>query len=283
MIQLNSAISPLAFYDDISLQHHRRDYAFGAVFPLITKSDMLLPFQFCIESGSSIYNVTLHRLNSSVTSDITTKLKERGLSVSVYSDFSLVTYPGKFSVSEINAEGFYYLSITISGSKYYSEVFTSVNDVSKYLCLEYKNSQNFQLTGGMINFDNNFSFKCYLDTQVGKPEYSFEEEATERMGYAFIESQVSKKTFRFTVVVPEYLCDALRIVRLCDTKSVYSRGRNYSLSTFSMEPDWEDQGDLASVEVEFETDTVIANIGGYKTELLGGDFNNDFNNDFKIE
>ena len=48
-----------------------------------------------------------------------------------------------------------------------------------------------------------------------------------------------------------------------------------------MEPDWEDQGDLASVECEFETDTVIANIGGYTPEIVGGDFNSDFNNDFK--
>ena len=28
---------------------------------------------------------------------------------------------------------------------------------------------------------------------------------------------------------------------------------------------------------------VIANIGGYTPELVGGDFNNDFNNDFDIE
>ena len=48
-----------------------------------------------------------------------------------------------------------------------------------------------------------------------------------------------------------------------------------------MEPKWEDQGDLASVECEFETDTIIANIGGYAPELAGGDFNDDFNNDYK--
>ena len=37
-----------------------------------------------------------------------------------------------------------------------------------------------------------------------------------------------------------------------------------------MEPEWEDQGDLAAVECEFETDTVIANIGGYTPSLSGG-------------
>ena len=47
-----------------------------------------------------------------------------------------------------------------------------------------------------------------------------------------------------------------------------------------MEPKWEDQGDLAAVECEFETDTVIANIGGFVPKKLGGDFNNDYNEDF---
>ena len=101
------------------------------------------------------------------------------------------------------------------------------------------------------------------------------------MGYAFIESQVSKKVYKFTFVAPEYLCDALRIVRLCDTKLIHSKRQMYELTTFNMDVEWQEQGDLASVECEFETDTVIANIGGYTPVLKGGDFNNDFNNDYK--
>ena len=49
------------------------------------------------------------------------------------------------------------------------------------------------MKNGAVDFSDNFKFKCYLKTQVGKPEYSFEEEATERLGYSFIESQISKK------------------------------------------------------------------------------------------
>ena len=76
---------------------------------------------------------------------------------------------------------------------------------------------------------------------------------------------------------------ALRIVRLCESKQITSKLQTYDLTTFSMEPEWEDQGDLAAVECEFETDTVIANISGYVPSLSGGDFNDDFNNDFDIE
>ena len=101
------------------------------------------------------------------------------------------------------------------------------------------------------------------------------------MGYTFIESQVSKKIYKFTFIAPEYLCDALRIVRLCENKQIINKSQVYDLTTFNMEPKWEDQGDLASVECEFETDTIIANIGGYAPELLGGDYNDDYNNDYK--
>lgn len=164
----------------------------------------------------------------------------------------------------------------------YSDVFTVCNKVDDYLLIEYSNSYNFELKNGVVDFSDNFKFKCYLNTQVGKPEYDFEEEATERMGYTFIESQVSKKIYKFTFIAPEYLCDALRIVRLCENKQITSKSQVYDLTTFNMEPEWEDQGDLASVECEFETDTVIANISGYEPVKLG-DFNIDYNDDYNIK
>jgi hypothetical protein len=84
------------------------------------------------------------------------------------------------------------------------------------------------------------------------------------MGYTFIESQVSKKTYRFVALAPEYLCDALRIVRLCNNKVIEAEGRVYRALTFSIDPAWEEQGDLASIECEFEIDSVISNIGNLK-------------------
>lgn len=280
---VNNNISPLPFYGNIALQNHRKDYAFGQVYPLITYKSMLLPFQVVFASGTSISWVRLYNFNTGKFIDITRSMKENGLTIKSYTGFKVLKYPGTLPVVEIKHEGLYYLAISISGQTIYSDVFTVCNRVDDYLLLEYSNSYNFELKGGMVDFSDNFKFKCYLNTQVGRPEYDFEEEATERMGYTFIESQVSKKIYKFTFLAPEYLCDALRIVRLCDNKQITSKLQTYDLTTFSMEPEWEDQGDLAAVECEFETDTVIANIGGYEPELAGGDFNNDFNNDFNIE
>lgn len=282
---MNNNISPLPFYDNIALQNHRKDYAFGQVYPLITYSNRLLPFQVVLATGTSVSWVRLYNFNTGDYIDITASMNENGLAIKSYSSFKLLKYPGNLPIVEIKNEGFYYLAISISGlGVIYSDVFTVTNRIDDCLLLEYYNSYNFELKNGVVDFSDNFRFKCYLNTQVGKPEYTFEEEATERMGYTFVESQVSKKIYKFTFVAPEYLCDALRIVRLCDTKQITSKSQVYDLTTFNMEPEWEDQGDLASVECEFETDTVIANIGGYKSSgvVKNGDFNSDFNNDFSV-
>lgn len=278
---VNNNISPLPFYDNIALQNHRKDYAFGQVYPLITYKNMLLPFQVVLANGTTINYVRLYNFNTGKYIDITASMKENGLTIKSYTSFKLLKYPGTLPVIEIKHEGLYYLAISISGlGIIYSDVFTVTNKIDDYLLLEYSNSYNFELKNGVVDFSDNFKFRCYLNTQIGKPEYDFEEEATERMGYTFIESQVSKKIYKFTFLAPEYLCDALRIVRLCENKRITSKQQTYEAITFNMEPEWEEQGDLAAVECEFETDTVIANIGGYTPKLLGGDFNNDFNNDF---
>lgn len=281
---VNNNISPLPFYDNIALQNHCKDYAFGQVYPLITYKNMLLPFQVVLASGTSISWVRLYNFNTGKFIDITRSMKENGLTIKSYTGFKLLKYPGTLPVVDIKHEGLYYLLIGIYGlGNIYSDVFTVCNKVDDYLLLEYRNSYNFELKNGIVDFSDNFKFKCYLNTQIGKPEYDFEEEATERMGYTFIESQVSKKIYKFTFLAPEYLCDALRIVRLCENKKITSKLQIYDLTTFNMEPEWEDQGDLAAVECEFETDTVIANIGGYEPKLARGDFNNDYNNDYKTE
>ena len=284
MKQINNNISPFPFYDDISRQNHRKDYAFGQIYPLVIYKNMLLPFQFCVSSGTSVSEAKLYTKEGVLVADILSNLKEIGLVVKSYTGFKLVKYPGTLPVNAIKHEGQYYIRLRLNSGKYfYSDIFTVYNRVDDYLELEYNNSYNFELKNGMIDFSDSFKFKCYLPTQIGKPEYDFEEEATERMGYTFIESQVSKKLYKFTFLAPEYLCDALRIVRLCNDKQITSKGQVYDLTTFNMKPEWEEQGDLAAVECEFETDTVISNIGGYEHELLGGDFNNDYNNDFNIE
>lgn len=292
MAFINSSMSPLPFYDSMALWNHKRSYAFGQVYGLITYRNMLMPFQFVLSGeGHDTYRllpryVILVNVDTGEELRIGTSMIEAGLEIKHYDDdFSVIRYPGILPIASLKEEGRYYFKITLKSAGYptvetVSEIFTISNNVDDCIQLEYSNSYNFELKNGMVDFSDNFKFRCYLQATIGKPDYEFEEEATERMGYSFMESQVSKKVYHFTFLAPEYLCDALRIVRMCEDKRIISKNKNYELISFSMEPDWQDQGDLAAVECSFETDTVIANIGGYTPKLLGGDFNPDYNKDF---
>ncbi len=280
-------LSPLKFYDALEKQERYKSYAYGHISPVIMPFNILYPFQFVAHASINsiayayIYDAST---NEKVTNNIITALRGDGLTIKNVNGYKVVMFPGIFPVQEVEFKGAYYISLTTDkGITYYSEVFCFTRDYNKYIELEYWNPESdFELKNGIITFANNFHFKILLDTELGKPEYSFEEEATNRLGYSFIESQVSKKIYKFNAILPEYMCDALRIVRLCSHKKLTSLGESYEMLSFGMDVDWQEQGDLASVNCEFEVDNVIANLGGLRYELKGGDFNNDFNNDFNI-
>lgn len=278
-------ISPLKFYDDFHKQNRYRSFAYGHVAPLITNPNVVSPFQLIVSGDVSEVYVRSADTNKRVTGNVVERFKDAGLRNVSKNGYSILLFLGIFPLSGvIDYEGQYWLEIH-SGGWYYSEVFCFDNNIDDCLKVEYWNPEgDFALKNGIIVLGSeNFHFILLLKSELGKPEYSFEEEATKRLGYSFIESQVSKKTYKFNTVIPEYLCDAMRIIRLCSQKKITCKGETYDAITFNMEVDWQEQGDLASVTCEFDVDNIITNLGGFKHENLGGDFNNDYNNDYDIE
>ena len=278
-------ISPLKFYDDFHKQNRYRSFAYGHVAPLITNPNVVSPFQLIVSGNVSEVYVRSADTNKRVTGNVVERFKDAGLRNVSKNGYKILLFLGIFPLSGvIDYEGQYWLEIH-SGGWYYSEVFCFDNNIDDCLKVEYWNPEgDFALKNGIIVLGSeNFHFILLLKSELGKPEYSFEEEATKRLGYSFIESQVSKKTYKFNTVIPEYLCDAMRIIRLCSQKKITCKGETYDAITFNMEVDWQEQGDLASVTCEFDVDNIITNIGGFKHENLGGDFNNDYNNDYNIE
>lgn len=278
-------ISPLKFYDDFHKQNRYRSFAYGHVAPLITNPNVVSPFQLIVSGNVSEVYVRSADTNKRVTGNVVERFKDAGLRNVSKNDYNILLFLGIFPLSGvIDYEGQYWLEIH-SGEWYYSEVFCFDNNIDDCLKVEYWNPEgDFALKNGIIVLGSeNFHFILLLKSELGKPEYSFEEEATKRLGYSFIESQVSKKTYKFNTVIPEYLCDAMRIIRLCSQKKITCKGETYDAITFNMEVDWQEQGDLASVTCEFDVDNIITNLGGFKHENLGGDFNNDYNNDYDIE
>lgn len=278
-------ISPLKFYDDFHKQNRYRSFAYGHVAPLITNPNVVSPFQLIVSGNVSEVYVRSADTNKRVTGNVVERFKDAGLRNVSKNDYNILLFSGIFPLSGvIDYEGQYWLEIH-SGGWYYSEVFCFDNNIDDCLKVEYWNPEgDFALKNGIIVLGSeSFHFILLLKSELGKPEYSFEEEATKRLGYSFIESQVSKKTYKFNTVIPEYLCDAMRIIRLCSQKKITCKGETYDAITFSMEVDWQEQGDLASVTCEFDVDNIITNLGGFKHENLGDDFNNDYNNDYDIE
>lgn len=277
-------LSPLKFYDDLYKQSHRKSYAFGHITPLIVKLGYLPPFQFVLPSNNTLSSAYIRDIKGQrVTGNIKTALTESGFNIVSIESYYVVIYGGNLTTASIMYEGQYYLELNFSENiSYYSEVFCATNAISDCIEVEYWNrgNNNFYIKNGVIAFPGNFHFKLLLKTELGKPEYNFEEEATKRLGYSFVESQVSKKVYKFNVVVPEFICDAMRIIRLCSDKIIRCKSEEYEAITFEMEVDWQTQGDLASVTCEFETDNVVANLGGFVPIPAGGDYNGDYSEDF---
>lgn len=287
MIQ-NNNISVLPWYTSIEQQNHRKSYAYGTIYPLFTPKRTLLPFQ--IMRNTSSRNITMAQLydkNGVLFADITTALKETGLQIVPFASlgYDVIVYPSLLPFAIDTPDGIYYARMTDGVNVWYSEMFTIVGDLSGYIKIEWYDVENFVFDAGQIVYQNpKFHNVLYLCTELGKPEYTFEEEGETRDGYFFPEKQISEKTYRCMALAPEYLCDVMRFIRMSDKVFVTDKyGRQYDCDTFLITPKWQTQGDLASVEIEFETATVAKKIGrGYITPGRKGDFNNDFNNDFKI-
>ena len=241
-----------------------------------------VPYGGIVISEFSIYEVKTNEIALSLSQGYIAN----NISIYTLSGHKVLVFKGNTKLNSLS-EGIYYLKLSSGNGglwTYYSEVFCFTNVTKDCLELEYWNETgNFAIKNGVITFSSGFHFSLLLKTEIGKPEYNFEEESTKRLGYVYVESQVSKKTYKFNVVVPEYICDALRIVRLCDNKIIRCKDDEYEAITFEMEAEWQTQGDLASVTCEFETDNVVANIGGFVPDKPGGDYNNDYNKDFDKE
>lgn len=154
-------------------------------------------------------------------------------------------------------EGRLYLEVTDDIHKWYSEVFTSVADVSPLLKLEWWDNEDFVMESGVICYQNDFKNVLYLCSDIAKPEYNFTEDVEERDGYTFAIKQVSEKKYKFSFWSPEYLLDVLRFVRMADNVRITKNGKVFThIDTFLMTPEWESVGDLASVDVEFTTETI---------------------------
>ena len=283
----NNNISPLPWYESINEQDWRKSYAYGDVYPLYTLANTVLPFQVIRPTrANSITSFRVYKKDGTLVSTITSRMIEAGLQVKRFQSlgYDVIVFGGAFPVMDAQMDGQYYAVMSDGVQTWYSEVWTVVQNMTPYLRIEWYDLEDMVFDGGRICYENvAYHNVLYFAAEVGKPEYTFEEEGENRDGFFFPEKQISEKTYKCTVLAPEYLCDVMRFIRMADFVRITDKyGRVYECDTFLITPKWETQGNLASVEIEFQTDTVAKKIGRAVT-MSGADYNNDYNNDYLIE
>ena len=281
----NNNLSVLPWYDSIERQNARKWWVYNKVYPLFTPAGFMLPFQVMREHRTNeIVSFRIYKRDYSLVGDFTQVMKETGLKVINpigAREIDVIVYSGLLPAFTKFANGQYYAVMSDGVQTWYSEMFTIVNDISGYLKLEWWDVDDFYMDEGVIIYKSPlFRNKLYLCADIAKPEYIFEEDGETRDGYFFPAKQISEKRYHFTFLASEYLLDVMRFVRMADYAQITKNEQVYKLDTFLITPEWEDNGDVASVDAEFDTATVAKKIGRGFVTTTNGDFNNDYNNDF---
>lgn len=268
-MEVHNNFSPLAFRKKESKATYEKWYAFGKNYAIPASANTLIPFQFT--------DVNVGEVQPDVIEVVAVNQETgEGIKTGVYvsrddmPEHGSVLYvsPGKNSFREALPQGTYRAEFSIGTQVYISTPFCVIPGIetsSKYLLIEYWNDEKIAYPGGFITTgaNNDFRYQMYVPSTICKPKYEFEEELTKRAGYKFLELQTSTKVYAFTFVAPEFICDAMRLIRLSDYIRISHDGEYYNALNFEFDVDWQEQLYLAAVDCQFETDSIIQKLPSF--------------------
>lgn len=268
-MEVHNNFSPLAFRKKESKATYEKWYAFGKNYAIPASANTLTPFQFT-ELNIPVFDPDTIEVDA--VNEETGEETKTGVYVSfdVMPEHGNVLYvsPGKNSFREALPQGTYRARFSIGNEVYISTPFCVIPGIetsSKYLLIEYWNDEKIAYPGGFITTgaNNDFRYQMYVPATICKPKYEFEEELTKRAGYKFLELQTSTKVYAFTFVAPEFICDAMRLIRLSDYIRISHDGEYYNALNFEFDVDWQEQLYLAAVDCQFETDSIIQKLPSF--------------------
>lgn len=292
-------LSCIPFYTKKEHQDFRLWYAYGEKYPHCVPSDYLIPFSFVVpynEQQPDNIEVEFYRACCSeeqylgtqgaynndfsldfarYTTDFSSIMDMNGLVIKKDETrrVSVLTYFAREGEPFDLEEGMYYMKISLvygaTRDTFYSDVFFVKNrdKLERMVCVKWRNEERLEYDGGFIPYGETdggqpFSNILYLDTTIAMPEYKFTEDGEERNGRFFPIKQISEKVYKMSFVAPEYLCDAMRLIRMADyIRITDGLGRTYDVEQFEMEVRWSQGGHYAEVSCSFQTDTVVKKIG----------------------
>lgn len=256
-------ITPLAFYTDRNDQNHRLSYADNRTYALYSPAQSFLPFQIISNNkATSILTAVLLDANDNVISNVTSHFTANTQIISK-PDYNILVYRGVNTISPNLQEGCYYLQISTNQEVFYSELFFAKKSLKPRdtIGIFYWDEKDFEFSTipGSLYYplDQSYRNAIYLETELAKPEYIIDEIIDERDGFKFFEKQLVKKTYRFSFLAPEYLCDALNLIPLHDFITILHDGKLFRVYDILFTPEWLEDGFYAKVEAEFSTDAIF--------------------------
>lgn len=315
-------LSPLPFYTDIEKQNQRLWFAYGDLYSYNYELGFVPSFQIIIEDDteptgslpSSFFDlVQINNEQYSYVVDVKdTMISEHGLSAEKFADGYIIvkclstsqlnpttwnplSVPGVPTDSPI--EGHHYLKIVINNVAYCSEIFTWKENATtgdRNVTIKYKHDEDITYRGGHIDYSSDFEHQINTNTTIAKPIYEYTSEELNRLGYKFPIHQVSNKRFRFEFFAPEYILDALRIVRMHDFVTIEHDGMTFNADDILFTERWLETGHLAQVVCEFSANTGVSSSGSSTGDttptnptpppdpdpIIRGDYNSDYSNDY---
>ncbi|WBF54319.1 tail fiber protein [Bacteroides phage vB_BfrS_UZM3] len=268
-MEVHNNFSPLAFRKKESKATYEKWYAFGKNYAIPASANTLIPFQFTDVNVGEVQpdSIEVVAVNQETGESIKTGVYVSRDDMPEHGSVLYVS-PGKNSFREALPQGTYRAEFSIGTQMYISTPFCVIPGIetsSKYLLIEYWNDEKIAYPGGFITTgaNNDFRYQMYVPATICKPKYEFEEELTKRAGYKFLELQTSTKVYAFTFVAPEFICDAMRLIRLSDYIRISHDGEYYNALNFEFDVDWQEQLYLAAVECQFETDSIIQKLPSF--------------------
>jgi hypothetical protein len=260
--------TPFAFYELEEWQNRNLRWCKGEqyTYRLLCPKTHLLPFQ--IRRTPVDYPITALNLRTedgTVVRDLLPNIAEKDFKVrrlklepeGDYKDY-IIQY-GREPLTEPLPEGRYYLTLEdCTGGTYYSEVI-EVCDFDylrpeKLVRLVYCNCSPI---GGII-YGDGYKNILYLDTEIGTPEYKYDEEGVNDGDGNFKPThQKQYKYYQFILTAPEFLSDALHTIRAHDEVYITSRqGYSAKAEEIEVKSRWETSC-VAEMTIQFRNDQLI--------------------------
>lgn len=230
----------------------------------------------CVETQPDLWTeAEVIEVKTGTATDVLTYMNAN-TEVEAFADYQVTIYKGGVALAANLDLGSFYLRLSDGTNEFFSEVFSPCANLDDLIKIEWwRDIDLINGSGiGRIVYSTGYINTMYLDGDIGKPKHEYDIDMTVRDGYKFKQKIVSVKQFSLkNILVPEFVVDVLS--RLPHHEYVTILNTNITYRTIDVnvpEPDWEDDGDLAQLPIEFETDNIISSgssIAQSFNQLLG--------------